>query len=129
MIETVRRACLIPHDANQVKLSTLFELRAPWRLAAHALRNLLIRKIQQGEPLQKYMSTKDLPFDTDLSARQIKSVYNQVYQNLSSWLARTEYYVRDIITLSNTPDETKIILYRLTKDAHGTKRILPCLCG
>jgi putative transposase len=115
MIKKVRRACIMPHDTNHIKLTTLFELRAPWRLAAHAMRDILIRKIQNGEPLQKYMSTKVLPFATVLSARQIKSVYNQVYQNLSSWLALTEYHVRDMITLSSIPVETKTILYRLNK--------------
>lgn len=115
MIKVVRRACVMPHDANQTKLDTLIELRAPWRLAAHAFRDILVRKIHNGEHLQKYMSTKDLPFATVLSARQIKSVYNQVYQNLSSWLALTEYHVRDMITLSSIPSETKTILYRLNK--------------
>jgi putative transposase len=115
MINSIRRACVMPHHANQAKLNTLLELRGPWRIAAHSLRDLLIRKIQNGEPLQKYMSTKDLPFATVLSARQIKSVYNQVYQNVSSWLALIEYYVRDMITLSNIPAESKAILYRLNK--------------
>ena len=114
-IKLIRRACVMPHEANDAKLTILFKLRAPWRLAAHALRDILLRKIQNGDPLQKYMSTKDLPFATVLSARQIKSVYNQVYQNLASWLALTEYHVRDMITLSNIPTETKTILYRLNK--------------
>lgn len=115
MSTLMRRSCPMPHDANKEKLDQLLALRSPWRLATHALRDILLRRLQAGEPLLKRMSTKDLPFETVLSARQVSSVYNQVYQNLAGWLGLTEHHARDMITLSNLPSETKIILYRLNK--------------
>ena len=84
-----------------------------WQKASHNVRNLLMVCLFSSEKINKRVSTANFPFETALSARQIKSVYNQTYQNLISWETKIEDTVRSFITFSNLDDETKITLYRL----------------
>lgn len=111
------RAYPLAQHANQSKLALVRELLTPWRTALDGMQRQLTRAMLDGAPLAKRMSTKteDLRFETNLSARQVKSVYNQTFAALDSWQKLLQASVRELITGSSLDSETKTILYRVNK--------------
>lgn len=111
------RAYPLTNQANKVKLEQVREMLLPWRSALGSMQVQLMRAMLEGEPLSKRMSTKatDLSFTTILSARQVKSVYNQIFAALESWHKLLQNSVRELITGSTLDSETKTILYRVNK--------------
>ena len=111
------RAYPLNQHANEGKLALVRELLVPWRSALGGMQQQLTRAMLNGAPLAKRMSTKteDLEFGTELSARQVKSVYNQTFAALESWQKLLQASVRELITGSTLDNETKTILYRVNK--------------
>lgn len=109
------RAYPLPTFANEGKLARVHALLGPWRDALGGMQSQLHRQILDGQPLMKRMPTKitDLAFTTELSARQIKSVYNQTFQALNSWTGLVRNAVRELISGSSLDDETQTVLYRV----------------
>jgi len=111
------RAYPLSQHANENKLALVRELLAPWRSALGGMQRQLTRAMLNGAPLAKRMSTKteDLEFGTELSARQVKSVYNQTYAAMDSWQKLLQSAVRELITGSSLDSEIKTVLYRVNK--------------
>lgn len=109
------RAYPLQAFGNAGKLSRVHALLGPWRLALAGMQSQLYRQFLDGQPLMKRMPTKvnDLSFTTELSARQVKSVYNQTFQAMNSWTGLVKNAVRELITGSRLDDGTRTVLYRV----------------
>lgn len=109
------RAYPLQEFANAGKLSRVQALLGPWRLALGGMQSQLYRQLLDGKPLMKRMPTKvtDLSFTTELSARQVKSIYNQTFQAMNSWTGLVKNAVRELISGSRLDDETQTVLYRV----------------
>jgi hypothetical protein len=59
------------------------------------------------------MPAHTLPFVSELSARQMKSVQNMTYTSVSGWQESLVVRVRELITGSELPEHRKTVLYRL----------------
>jgi putative transposase len=125
------RAYPLPTFANKGKLARVHALLRPWHDALGGMQAQLHRQFLDGQPLMKRMPTKtnDLTFTTELSARQIKSVYNQTFQALNSWTGLVRNAVRELISGSGLDDETRIVLYRVNarKAWYAKELTLPVL--
>ncbi|MHB1718465.1 MAG: hypothetical protein ACYCV5_14230, partial [Acidimicrobiales bacterium] len=101
--------------ANQGKVDAIVALFPAFREALGGLAALSRRELLAGEPLLRWRSTRAavLPFDTSLSARQMKSAYNMTYAALSSWQALVQNRVRELIGGSELDEHRRTVLYRI----------------
>lgn len=101
--------------ANPAKVAALRALFPEFRCAMGHLASLSRRELLAGEQLTHWrvMPNERLWFDTQLSARQLKSAQNMVWANLSGWLAGLQDRVRELITGSALPECEKTVLYRI----------------
>ncbi|MFI8412852.1 zinc ribbon domain-containing protein [Paeniglutamicibacter gangotriensis] len=99
--------------ANTGKEQALRALFPAFRDTLANLSSLTVRELQAGSPLPKWRILTCLPFDTDLSARQVKSAQNQVHAAHVSWLALLEAAVREMITASTLTGLRRTILHRI----------------
>ncbi|NMR32550.1 hypothetical protein, partial [Crystallibacter degradans] len=113
------------------KLSRVHALLGPWRSALAGMQSQLHRQLLDGKPLMKRMPTKatDLSFTTELSARQVKSVYNQTFQALNAWTGSVRNAVRELISGSGLDDDARTVLYRVNarKAWYAKELVLPIL--
>ena len=99
--------------ANPGKEQALMALFPAFRDTLANLSSMTVKELQGGLPLPKWRILTDLPFDTDLSARQVKSAQNQVHAAHASWLALLEAAVREAITGSTLSGHRLATLYRI----------------
>lgn len=101
--------------ANAGKVAQLADLFPAFRHALVGLQRVTVREILAGQPLTSWraMPTGSLPFTTPLSARQMKSVQNQLHAAMSSWQELLTGTVRDLITGSSLTGHRAIVLYRI----------------
>lgn len=100
---------------NAGKTRALQALFPAFRSALGGLESLTRREILAGQELAHWrkMPAGSLPFDHDLSARQMLSVQNMIYTAVSGWQESVTGRVREFITGSDLPQERKTVLYRL----------------
>jgi putative transposase len=99
--------------ANTGKEQALADLFPAFRDTLANLSSMALRELQGGLPLARWRILTDLPFDTDLSARQVKSAQNQVSAAHASWLALLEAAVREAITGSTLSGIRRTTLHRI----------------
>ena len=84
------RAVRLEHDANPGKVQELVDLLPVWRAALTACQRDKIRDLRDGGRLRRFTRDEWELFQPDrfgLSARQMKSVENQIDQSLAAWQA------------------------------------------
>lgn len=113
----MHRTIAIKHDANTIKVNAILRLLPHWQHALHAYSTRHKQHFQQGTPIPKYAKTKarDVWFNTELSARQLKSAHTQAYKAWKSYEALLENEIRTKITRSTLSKEDKTELYRINK--------------
>lgn len=99
--------------ANTGKEQALMALFPAFRETLARLSCLTVKELQGGSPLAKWRILTDLPFNTRLSARQVKSAQNQVSAAHSSWLALLEAAIRERITASTLTGTRRTTLHRI----------------
>ncbi|MFD1211729.1 hypothetical protein ACFQ36_06700 [Arthrobacter sp. GCM10027362] len=106
------RAYPLAHSGNRGKLEKVRALLGPWREALCGMQAQLHRAFLNGAVLEKRMGTKagDLDFGTVLSARQVKSGYNQAYAALGSWQELLKSGTRELIAGSSLDPDVKTVL-------------------
>jgi len=89
----------------------------------YAYRNFTL----SGVPVRKRFSLKTMELDTELSARQINSVWVQAFGGLSAWESRVQGVFKSYVTHSKLDEFTKITLYRINqyKAWFSTSLVLP----
>lgn len=108
---------------NMGKTLRLLALFAPFRRADGTLLRQWVRRMEQGEPLAKYLAPLGGKILEGLSARQMKNVGSMVRQALVSWTGLLEDRVRGYITGSTLDGRTadpltpsdRTILYRVNR--------------
>ena len=101
-------------DANTGKEQSLMALFPAFRQTLADLSSMTVRELRGGLPLTKWRVLTNLPFNTELSARQVKSAQNQVFAAHASWLALLEAAVRAKITGSTLSGLRLTTLYRIS---------------
>lgn len=99
--------------ANPGKEQALMALFPAFRDTLANLSSMTVKELQGGLPLARWRILTDLPFDTRLSARQVKSAQNQVHAAHASWLALLEAAVRETITASTLSGIRRTTLHRI----------------
>lgn len=101
--------------ANPGKVAALRALFPQFRSAIRHLASMSRRALLAGQPLTQWrvMPNDQVPFPTQLSARQLKSAQNMVHANLSGWLVRMQDRVRELITGYTLSEHQKTVLYRV----------------
>ena len=129
MIGTYRHQSL----ANRDKTAALLRLSPEFRGALGGLCSITRREILNGDELVRWrvMPRGSLGFETDLSARQLKSAQNMTFAAVSSWRENLAGRVRELITGSNLPSDRKSVLYRINaRHAWWAKSLrLPWMVG
>ena len=113
MTETtdIFRAYKIQHSANEKKVKLIADLLPTWQKALDSIQEIQIEKLRNGKRLG--WLNKDFKPNNKLSARQWKSVTNQVNNDLKSWLAKLTIAMRpEIYGLDLNKDE-KEELYKI----------------
>lgn len=108
MTETtdIFHAYKIQHSANAKKVKLIADLLPTWQKALDSIQEIQIEKLRNGEKLG--WLNKDFKPNNKLSARQWKSVANQVNNDLKSWLAKLTIAMRpEIYGLDLNKDEKK----------------------
>lgn len=100
-------------DANAAKTQSLMALFPAFRRTLADLSSMTVKELQGGLPLSKWRILTNLPFSTDLSARQVKSAQNQVSAAHASWLALMEAAVREKISGSTLTGHRLTTLHRI----------------
>jgi putative transposase len=99
--------------ANTGKEQSLMDLFPAFRDTLANLSSMTVKELQGGLPLAKWRILTALPFDTRLSARQVKSAQNQVHAAHASWLALLQAAVREAITGSTLSGIRRTTLHRI----------------
>jgi putative transposase len=119
--------------ANPGKVEALVALFPVFGAALGALASVTRREMLAGESLSRWrvMPAHSLPFVSQLSARQMKSVQNMTYTAVSGWQESLVVRVRELITGSELPEHRKTVLYRLNaRKAWWAREVsLPWLIG
>lgn len=103
----------IPHHANDSKLDKVREILPLWQSCLVAVQLIQTRKLKEGKPLGWLTAEELNGFNLPLSARQLKSVTNQVNGALRSWQALTILNVRAMIREGDYDDSERRELYRI----------------
>lgn len=109
------RSYVFKHGLSQTKEANVADMVRHWRFAAQKLRDLYLIDFYELGYLNKFMSTRRdvLPFFTELNARQVKAVRDQVFANMKSFQELRYAEVKDRITYSSLSEEDKTVLYRV----------------
>lgn len=99
--------------ANTGKEQALLALFPAFRETLANLSAMTVKDLQSGLPLARWRILTNLPFDTRLSARQVKSAQNQVSVAHSSWLTLLEAAIRERITGSTLTGVRRTTLHRI----------------
>jgi putative transposase len=99
--------------ANTGKEQALMALFPAFRETLANLSSMTVKDLQSGLSLAKWRILTDLPFDTLLSARQVKSAQIQVHAAHASWLALLQAAVREAITGSTLSGIRRTTLHRI----------------
>ena len=107
----------IKHATNTGKLNHITTLLPHWQHALHAYTTRHQQDHQQSNPIPKHAKTKatDIWFNTELTARQLKSVHTQAYKAWTSYTGTLEREIRSKITHSTLEPQRKTVLYRINK--------------
>lgn len=103
--------------ANNGKNKKIAAILPAWQNALHAYTLQYKKNHYRGAPNPKLAKTtpQEVWFNTELSARQLKSAHNQAHKAWTSYLALLEREIRAKITKSSLPKEDKTVLYRINK--------------
>lgn len=101
--------------ANRGKVDILVALFPAFRSALGGLCSLTRRELLAKQSLMRWrvMPEGTLPFQTMLSARQMKSAQNMTHTAVSSWQESLVNRVRDLITGCDLSEHRKTVLYRI----------------
>lgn len=95
--KTKARTYAVEHDANEAKLDAIRDMLPFWRTCLATVQLIQTRKLRSGEQLGWLTAAELQPYHLPLSARQLKSVTNQVNMALRSWQELTKINVRTMI--------------------------------
>ena len=111
---SVVRAYRMENRANPGKLCRVAALLPEYQATSKIIQSNQMRTfVQDGE---KFWNRREPgPLVTELSERYKRSVQNQVVAGLDSWLALSKTVIRNLISHSHLPDETKADLWWLNK--------------
>lgn len=105
--KTKSRTYVTPHFANESKLDAIRELLPLWRSSMATVQLIQTRKLRTGHRLGWLTAEELSAYNLPLSARQLKSVTNQVNTALRSWQGLTVINVREMIRDSKLPDDER----------------------
>ncbi|MEC3917407.1 transposase [Nocardia sp. CDC160] len=97
--------------ANESKLAAVVAVLPWWQRGLVHVQLLQVRALQSGQMRLGWLPTTDLP--GYLSARQWKSVVNQVNAALSSWRETAKIGIREMIRDLDIADELRSDLFRI----------------
>jgi putative transposase len=88
------RTYVLAHHANDSKLDPIRDMLPVWKSCMAAIQYIQVQKIKSGEGIN-WLTAEDVKrFHLPLSARQIKSVTNQVNAALKAWRTKTKKLFR-----------------------------------
>lgn len=99
------RTYALTHHANETKLERIRQLLPLWRSALVTVQVVQTRKLKNGERLGWLTAEELKPLNLPLSARQLKSMTNQVNAALRSWQELVKRDVRTQIKALNIKDK------------------------
>lgn len=103
----------VPHFANEGKMDAIRAMLPLWQSCAVMIQLIQTRKLRNGERLGWLTSENLAPLHLPLSARQLKSVTNQVNTSLRSWQELTKRNVRAMIRNGIYSDDERHELNRI----------------
>ena len=101
--------------ANKNKTELAQTVLIPFRNALKEHYSYLLYQQQQGLPILKRTKLKQKDFKTKVSARQIQSLYTQVFGIFESQQAHLEKKVKILTYCSSLSDFEKEVLFRINK--------------
>lgn len=111
------RTYAVQHNANESKLNEIRKMLPLWQSCLVTIQLIQIRKLKQGQRLG-WLTASDLEgWNLPLSARQLKSVTNQVNAALRSWQELTKINVRAMIRDGGYSDAERHELNRINVSA------------
>ncbi|MFE6864612.1 hypothetical protein [Nocardia sp. NPDC057668] len=113
-LSAMMRSYPLPHTATQRKLDAVAELLPWWQRGLVHVQLLQVRRLRAGNQTLGWLggsSARELP--SYLSARQWKSVVNQVNAALEGWRTAAVDGVRNLIRALDVDEELRAELYRI----------------
>lgn len=88
------RTYVLDHHANDSKIDPIRDMLPAWKSSMAAIQYIQIQKIKSGDGIN-WLTAEDVKrYHLPLSARQLKSVTNQVNTALKSWRTKTKKLFR-----------------------------------